>query len=449
MNNTSNQAMAGTADEDARATVANQARRDPFFQHSMGYLSIHDLDGTLLAINPAAARALGYAPEELEGIPMRDLMRPSSSTSHDEYLAALRRNGQDKGVVNMCHRDGSLRTWQYSNRLFQDANGDTRVLASGRGITRLRAAEESARRDRERVRMIADALPLRIAHVNKELRFEFLNVLYECLYQRKREALVGTHLADVLDADTFAARLPYFQRALEGQFQQFEVERDGQFEEVTFLPEVGGDGQEVLGFYVMAQNVTSERAEKQRLIKLTRMDNLTGLLNRSGVLDRLKRAIKRSRDQGSALAVLYMDLDRFKQVNDRLGHPTGDWVLQTVAQRLGQVVRTSDALGRLGGDEFLAVIDGVNEPDILVQMAERIVSSVRWPFVSPSDDQPLPLQIGISLGVAQLESGDHDDPVALLERADKALYQAKRAGRGTWRMAPPPGTACAVTKADQ
>lgn len=420
--------------------ISERRFRD-LFQHTLGFICIHDMDGMLISVNPAATRALGYSVGELLGSSLRDLIPEDRQGNFPGYLQRLQDHGSDRGLLVLRHKDGKLRTWQYNNRVFEDGEGHTSVMCSAQDITDLRAAEDAARHSEQRIRMITDALPLRVAYVDADLRFEFVNGLYERLYGRHRDHIVGKRLNEILDVETLNARMPYLQRALNGHPQHFETEREDsrqrRCDEITFLPDFAADGKTVLGIYVMAQDITHQKQEEQRLVDLAQIDSLTGLLNRSGVMNRLSRALERSRDQKSTLALMYMDLDGFKQVNDQHGHGVGDWVLQTVARRLQGNARGSDALGRLGGDEFVLIMEGVPTREPALLTAQRIVDSMAETFLVPGNNAVPPIQIGVSMGIA-IHAGTSENAANLLNRADQALYEAKHGGRGIWRLAEAP-----------
>ena len=189
------------------------------------------------------------------------------------------------------------------------------------------------------------------------------------------------------------------------------------------LPNVRLANGGVDGFVGMAQDITQHRQEEVRLLQLTQRDALTGLLNRAGFEEHLKRSVH---DGGIAsLALLYIDLDHFKRINDEYGHPMGDQVLQQFAQRLGRLVRPTDAVSRLGGDEFAIVLAGIHEIGNARTVADKVIDAAHIPF----DIGALRLSIGASIGVAfGAEAGDGWR--ALIERADANLYRAKAAGRG-------------------
>jgi diguanylate cyclase (GGDEF)-like protein len=166
--------------------------------------------------------------------------------------------------------------------------------------------------------------------------------------------------------------------------------------------------------------------------RLVLHDRLTGLPNRTLLHDRLGQQLAHARREGSMVAVLLLDLDSFKDVNDALGHPLGDRLLCTVAQRINTVVRATDTLARLGGDEFLLVQPQVRRSADVITLADKILATVATPLDLAGQE----LQISTSIGVA-LFPQDGQDPDALLQHAELALYRAKAQGRGQYRFFEP------------
>ena len=158
-------------------------------------------------------------------------------------------------------------------------------------------------------------------------------------------------------------------------------------------------------------------------------DALTGLPNRALIMDRIEQLLARNRRQATAGAALYIDLDDFKNVNDTLGHETGDRLLVAVAARLTSALRDADTIGRMGGDEFVVLIDGASLEVAPELVAERLLEVMRQPFVL--DDATMPLMVNTSVGIAM---GDRDTPGDLLRDADVALYQAKAAGKNRYEI---------------
>jgi diguanylate cyclase (GGDEF)-like protein/PAS domain S-box-containing protein len=181
---------------------------------------------------------------------------------------------------------------------------------------------------------------------------------------------------------------------------------------------------------VLAVRDIRERKEaEERIRHMAHHDSLTGLPNRRMFMDRLAQVLARSKRDGTTVAVLCLDLDRFKHVNDLGGHAAGDELLRQVAKRLGESIRTEDTAARLGGDEFAVIQVGVAHPDGPGIMAERMVKAIGRPF----DLGGQQTMIGTSIGIS-LHPGDGEEGEDLVRAADTALYRAKEAGRGTFRF---------------
>jgi len=181
---------------------------------------------------------------------------------------------------------------------------------------------------------------------------------------------------------------------------------------------------EVIAATGIARDVTALKAKEALLSHRALHDALTGLPNRVLLLDRLEAALARIRRHQSYLAVLYLDLDRFKTVNDNLGHAIGDRLLQVVAQRLRQTLRPSDSIARLGGDEFAAVLADLHDLTEAMQVAERLLAVIAEP-VDVGDSH---LVCTVSIGIAGTDDGDATAG-ELLRRSDFAMYTAKDRGR--------------------
>lgn len=176
-------------------------------------------------------------------------------------------------------------------------------------------------------------------------------------------------------------------------------------------------------------DVTSEKAAEERLRQRADFDLLTGLPNRALFNDRLGNAIERARRNGTALALLFLDVDHLKSVNDSHGHEAGDELLKIVAERLVASVRSADTVARLAGDEFTVIVEGLGGPDDAEAIAVKLLEALRTPVWLGGAVVP----VSISIGLALLEAGE-TNPASLLRRADEALYQAKRKGRDRYAL---------------
>ncbi len=173
---------------------------------------------------------------------------------------------------------------------------------------------------------------------------------------------------------------------------------------------------------------------QERLTYLAQHDQLTGLINRTLFRDRLIHAMARSKRKDQPLAVMLLDLDRFKAVNDTLGHDVGDQLLKEVATRLLECVREVDTVARMGGDEFTAILEGIAGEDNVLVVAKRIVESIGSPF----QIGPHSISIGVSIGIT-LYPSDDESIDELLRHADKAMYAAKQQGGSRFQFHSPAG----------
>jgi diguanylate cyclase (GGDEF)-like protein len=177
-------------------------------------------------------------------------------------------------------------------------------------------------------------------------------------------------------------------------------------------------------------DITQAKHSELQLERLAHYDALTGLPNRLLGQSRLAHALERAAREQSQLAVLFIDLDHFKTINDSLGHPVGDELLTAFAQRALARLRAQDTLARLGGDEFLLILENIDEPQDAAWVAQALLDTLKLPFTLASG---LELFIGASMGIA-LYPRDGSDADALIQHADSAMYQAKTQGRQTLRF---------------
>ncbi len=243
----------------------------------------------------------------------------------------------------------------------------------------------------------------------------------------------GRLVRDIVGEGRYAVLEPYLLRALAGETVTFEevdypngIERNL---EVMYIPQ-RGEGGTVLGLHVIRQDVTTQQSEKKRLLKLAQVDALTGLTNRAGFTLKLTEAMSACKEHGNLMAVMYMDIDHFKPVNDTYGHNVGDALLKAFSGRLTHALRGSDTVARLGGDEFTIIMEKLSKPDDASSIASKIVAVMRTPFHLDG----LTVSVSASIGLAFYRGGEQT-PEGLLNEADIQLYAAKQAGRSTYRAA--------------
>jgi diguanylate cyclase (GGDEF)-like protein/PAS domain S-box-containing protein len=286
-----------------------------------------------------------------------------------------------------------------------------------------------------RLQTIIDSFPGGIAFLDKDLRMVLLNErgrrlldLPDALFVEKTPSMeevvrFNAQRGDFGPGDAEESVAAHMAQLTRREGHVFELDRpDGTTLEVRSVPL--GDG----GFVTTYMDVTERRRSEAKIAHMALHDALTGLANRVLLNERLDQALARVK-RGDALAVHLLDLDHFKHVNDTMGHPAGDKLLRDVAERLRALVRETDTIARMGGDEFAILQVGITGPGDASVLARRVIDSICQPF----DIEGRQVIIGTSVGIA---AGPTDGQAAdeLMRNADLALYRAKGDGRGTYRF---------------
>lgn len=252
-----------------------------------------------------------------------------------------------------------------------------------------------------------------------------------------KDDLVGMHLTDIFEDDEEFEGRPG-QRPLKFQFAarnslrptvvKIKTGKRTVWWEISGAPRIGSDG-EFGGYHGIARDVTASISSQRDAEKLSRYDSLTGLANRHHINHKLESTLKAFQASKRSCATMLLDLDRFKQVNDTLGHPAGDELLKQVAARLHRLVGDDGEIGRLGGDEFQILLPDIDDRGKLGELGERIIQMLSQPY-SISGARAV---IGCSVGIA-VAPFDGVDCAELIKAADLALYASKGAGRGQYRF---------------
>ncbi|NUO77110.1 MAG: EAL domain-containing protein [Lysobacter sp.] len=312
----------------------------------------------------------------------------------------------------------------------RDAKGRAlRVAGTARDITASRSAERDRRISSEVLRSMAEA----VAVIDRDFHFVSINPAF-------------THMTGYGDAEVIGRSASLLDsRQHDPEFYQemrAELERSGRWSGEIWQSRK--DGAEFLcwlqssavldavgqrsHYVAVLTDITDQKRAEQELRYLANYDTLTSLPNRTLLSERLSRAIVRARRQGHRIAVLFLDLDRFKDINDSLGHAAGDRILRAAATRLQETVGAEHTVARLGGDEFTVVLENIDTPEDAEAIARRLLRA----FEAPLDfDERHDVSISPSIGISLYP--DHAQvPTDLLKHADTAMYQAKAAGRRTY-----------------
>jgi len=314
-----------------------------------------------------------------------------------------------------------------SGRALKDPGGETLgAVVALKDVSELYASRTQALESEERLRTIADNVPALIAYLDTGLRYRFANDRYREWFGVRSENMLGKTIADAMGEGFYAPRRAALERCLSGHgsYLEIEEERRGRKRVIstTYLPHLR-DGK-VQGIYVLSTDATSSREYERQLHALAHSDHLTGLPNRRSYEERLVQAIARARRSATPLALAYLDVDHFKQINDSLGHAGGDAVLREFGRRLNAAVRVTDTVARLAGDEFVIVLEQVGSPLECRRIGDKLLEAMQLPFEIDGRQLQVTASIGFSWSA-------HPEQAGLAHAADAALYASKHAGRNT------------------
>lgn len=424
-------------------SIAERTAREltAIFENTTDFVVQSDRAGHVTFMNPAARRQLGIGVSEaLTERHFSEFNTPQTNKMFGEViLPVVHRDGVWVGQTEVYGAGRQIISVSHMVLAHRDGQGNiARFSAVMRDISDTLAAQRETLRQSATLRSVADAMPATVAVVDRDWRYRFVNRAFSAWWGKPQDQIVGRSAREILGEAELARRRPWIERALAGEAVNFELEYPGREQNshqiISYIPLRLDDGQDG-GFVVIANDISSQRHEASRLRQLAQRDPLTGLLNRAGFEQTLENALAQGLLAGSAgLAVLYIDLDHFKPVNDCHGHPVGDQVLTAFGHRLSLLVRPSDVVARLGGDEFAIALPGIRELAHAQRVANKVITAAQTPFKVGA----LQLQIGASVGVAWDARADADWST-VVARADAQLLRAKAGGRGRQAAQGPDG----------
>lgn len=411
-----------------------------FFDAAPDALVAVDADGRIIDANAQVTALFGYGRDELIGAPVELLLPTRYRDGHVAHRArytarpAARPMGAGLDLWGR-RRDGSEFPVDVSLSAATIAGGRL-TLASVRDITPRRRSEDELRASERRFRMVFEDAPFGMAMVDRNQRLRQVNeALCELLGSDARD-LTACAIAELTPPEDSTRYAELLAELFDGELAHFTIDkrlqtRSGRvvWAAVTFSALGGTTGDDALAV-AMVEDITARKKTEARLTHLATHDELTGLANRALLTDRLGQAQARSARSGHFFAVLFVDLDGFKAVNDELGHNTGDQVLAEVGRRLQTAIRPGDTAARHGGDEFVLCVEALGEAktsarDAVEVIIRRVLAAFDETFTAASHT----VSVSASVGVA-LARGDDTSPTALIADADAAMYKAKAEGRG-------------------
>jgi diguanylate cyclase (GGDEF)-like protein/PAS domain S-box-containing protein len=385
------------------------------------------------SVDGAGLRLLGLSPEQIVG------RTPAEVFGWGDVLAHMSSRALAGDSVAREGRRGG-RIWQTKMEPLREHTGAiVGVLALALDVTDLRKSQQALLDERERAQATLESIGDGVITTDTSARVTYMNPAAEALCGLARaeaygqcvsnvfrpiEPETGRPLADPVDEalrDAKVVHLPVGShlRRRDGEI----IPIDGRS---AALRDAAG---RLAGTVLVFQDISAAQAMAARLTHQATHDALTGLPNRTLLMDRLNQSLMHATRTGGRIAVMFLDVDRFKQINDTLGHAVGDELLKQIAQRLRGCVRRADTVSRQGGDEFIVLLADAGEPMELSDLAEKIVSRLAGPYAV--DDYELHLSASLGISVFPEDGADAE---TLLKHADIAMYHAKQNGRNTFQF---------------
>lgn len=390
-------------------------------------LLVTDHDGNILTANPATLNTLGYSESELIGMPINDLLSKDNILLDDNKKKALLQGGHAKSIeVNVMDKNRQKIPVLISVSLLSGRSGMQRqIVHAARDMTQQKKAERELRLAAKVMDTVSNAIM--VSDMDGNIRL--INPAFSRITGYQAEEVIGKNpriLQSGRQSPEFYQQM--WKEILDKGFWEGEIwnrRKNGTvYPEWLIITTIKNEHNEITHYVSTFLDITERKDFEVKLEHLANHDPLTGLPNRLLFIDRLSHAMQISKRSQSKSALIFIDIDGFKPVNDTHGHNVGDALLQEIAVRLQDCVRTSDTVARVGGDEFVMIIENIADIDAAITIAEKALLLMRKTFVF--DD--LECHVGASLGIS-IYPDDSEDLDELTQQADAAMYHAKNSGR--------------------
>jgi diguanylate cyclase (GGDEF)-like protein/PAS domain S-box-containing protein len=392
-----------------------------------------DEAGVMIAMDDDVSRLLGFSAEELIGHePLARIHPDDVERDIANWIDTLCAPNQPRRWRGRHLRpDGGWLWIEFTNVNHLDDPDHPHVVSDMIDISDEMALIEELREREELLRRLTESLPLGVVQIGRDRTIVHQNDRVDEVVGQAGATSFGDKLADVVDEDRAPLEAAVADVLERGKDAALEVRLQSPPDEslrvvsITFSALFGDNGQPT-GAILSMWDVTESRRMHEELERHATVDALTGALNRRSVMQRLTAELDQRSPASMGTAVVFIDFDGFKAINDRLGHAAGDELLVAVSERLRTSVRGHDVVGRLGGDEFLIVFPGVVDADQALELGQRLADHVRQPMVLAGE----PMTPRASFGVAWVPNRSAT-PEAVVALADAAMYEAKSLGNGT------------------
>ncbi len=398
-----------------------------------------DAEQRIVRMNAAAEKIFRIHTENAYGRPLKDLIPERFEREHQSRLfssASVARGHNSQLVMMGLRTDGESVMLEPAVIPVRE-NGVEHYLVFLKDLSEQDVARAEIEEQAQKFKVVADLAPIGIVQADKQWEAQYVNNRWCEITGKSFADTMGLGWITMLFGGDAESQLSDMHRSISSgrQFSYMaELETNGGDEVVAeFLarPMFEPNGL-VSGFIGTLTDRTYQHEAESKLRKMAERDSLTGLANRSVFMDRLGHALERVERHG-AVALLCLDLDGFKNVNDTLGHDAGDELLIEVAKRLKNCVRDEDTVARVGGDEFLVLVEGLYDASVAAGIAEKILKRLEM----PANIQHQEMFVTTSIGIAFATHTQHADARNLLKQADIALYRAKNEGRNNYQYYSP------------
>jgi len=390
-------------------------------------LLVTDHQGHIITANPAALNVLGYSEKELIGMSVNDLLSKDNMLLNDSEKKSLIQKGAVKSIeVNFIGKNGQNIPVLVSISLLQDGSEKQRqIVHAARDMTQQKKAERELRLAAKVMDTVSNAIMVSDMKGNIQL----INPAFVRITGYQPEEVIGKNpriLQSGRQSPEFYKKM--WKGILEEGYWEGEIwnrRKNGTiYPEWLIITTIKDEYNNISHYVSTFLDITERKDFEIKLEHLANHDPLTGLPNRLLFIDRLSHAMQISKRSQSKTALIFIDIDGFKLINDTHGHNVGDVLLQKIANRLQSCVRTSDTVARVGGDEFVMIIENIADIDRAIEIADKALLLMRKTFII--DD--LECQVGASLGLS-IYPDDSVDLDELTRQADAAMYHAKKSGR--------------------
>lgn len=397
-----------------------------------------DLKGNITFVNDAECRKLGYSREELTGMNYRQFQDENTAKKTRQIFSEVYKKEEPIQLldVEIIRKNGSKAFNEISVSLLKDKQGKaTGFRGISRDVTVRRQMEEMIRQSEEKYRTIINEVDEWYFEIDLAGNVIFVNDAIVRSVGYPPERLIGLNYKSFTSEERSGEVFKIFRQVYETRepIKNFPYEfvlPDGKitFFELSVFPKLDDQGK-VVGFRGVGHDVTERKRTEEQLNYIATHDLLTGLPNRMLLMDRLKMATAQAKRNAQKLALMMLDLDNFKNVNDSLGHMVGDKLLKEISLRLTGRLRQNDTICRLGGDEFIILLPAIERVEDAVEVAKIILESFEQSFIC--NDHLI--NSSISIGIA-IYPDDAQDIDVLMKNADMAMYYVKAHGRNGYHL---------------